>query len=179
MKRLLLTAHLVETWGLGYTYFHLYFTYSYRNRNYLFTNNLCTVISDFWLSILNMWWCDSLDLSYDGQRRSGRQLMTKQLLCDHITFLAPVSHSKVWAETTGAFMMQTTEHGDNIHPDHCLTTGQGQAVFSEYRYTVKDCEHIEIIICARCREFAVLLCKYWGQVQTSSWGLWGSDEDIN
>ena len=59
--------------------------------------------------------------------------MTKQLLCDHITFLAPVSHSKVWAETTGAFMMQTTEHGDNIHPDHCLTTGQGQAVFSEYK----------------------------------------------
>ena len=46
-------------------------------------------------------------------------------------------------------MMQTTEHGDNIHPDHCLTTGQGQAVFSEYRYTVQDCEQIEIIIWAR------------------------------
>ena len=46
-------------------------------------------------------------------------------------------------------MMQTTEHGDNIHPDHCLTTGQGQAVFSEYRYIVQDCEQIEIIICAR------------------------------
>ena len=63
-------------------------------------------------------------------------------------------------------MMQTTEHGDNIHPDQCLTTGQGQAVFSEYRYIVQECEQMEIIICARwCKVVIYSLsiedrCKY-------------------